>query len=44
MPSKPRYVRMDEDNLAWEKSDEASEEWERLLHKGDMYRQIASLI
>ena len=35
---------MTKDDLAWEKSDEAIDAWERSLHKADIYRGIANLI
>ncbi|KND88441.1 hypothetical protein TOPH_07035 [Tolypocladium ophioglossoides CBS 100239] len=44
MPPKPRYVRMDKDDLAWQKSDEEVESWERSLHNAETYRTIANLI
>ncbi|KJZ71953.1 hypothetical protein HIM_08633 [Hirsutella minnesotensis 3608] len=44
MPRKPRYLRMDKDDLAWEKSDERVENWERSLHDAETYRGIANLI
>ncbi|EFY97498.1 aminoglycoside 3'-phosphotransferase/choline kinase domain protein [Metarhizium robertsii] len=44
MAPKPRVVRMERDDLAWEKSDEEVESWERSLHKSDLYYGIASLI
>lgn len=44
MPPKLRYVRMEKDDLAWEKSDQDIEAWERSLNKSHIYRGIASLI
>ncbi|POR37530.1 Uncharacterized protein TPAR_02269 [Tolypocladium paradoxum] len=44
MPPKRRYVRMEKDDLAWEKSDEEVESWERSLHNAAIYRGIANLI
>ncbi|KAF5964969.1 phosphotransferase family protein [Fusarium bulbicola] len=44
MSPKPRYVRMDMDNLAWEKNDSELEEWERSLNKATIYRDIANFI
>lgn len=44
MPPKPRYALMDRDDLAWEKSDEAVEEWERSLNKAEIYRAVGDLI
>ncbi|KAI1655445.1 hypothetical protein F4813DRAFT_381989 [Daldinia decipiens] len=44
MPPKPRYIRMDRDDLAWEQSDQEIEAWERSLNKSHIYRGIASLI
>ncbi|KAF5137917.1 Altered inheritance of mitochondria protein 9, mitochondrial [Metarhizium anisopliae] len=44
MAPKPRYVRMEKDDLAWEKSDEEVESWERSLHNSDIYRGIGNLI
>lgn len=38
MPSKPRYVRMRQDDVAWERSDEEAELWERSLLKAQVYR------
>lgn len=35
---------MDKDDLAWEKSDEEVETWERSLHKAEIYHAIANLI
>ncbi|KAI1800111.1 kinase-like domain-containing protein [Daldinia bambusicola] len=35
---------MDKDDLAWEKSDEEVEAWERSLNKAHIYREIANLI
>lgn len=44
MPPKPRYVRMEKDDLAWEKSDEEVDKWERSLHNAETYRAITNLI
>lgn len=44
MPPKPRYVRMDKDDLAWQRNDEEAESWERSLNKANVYRKIAGLI
>ncbi|KAK9435770.1 Protein kinase-like protein [Metarhizium brunneum] len=44
MAPKLRVVRMERDDLAWEKSDEEAESWERSLHKSDLYRGVANLI
>lgn len=35
---------MDKDDLAWEKSDEEVESWERSLHNAEIYRGVAHLI
>ena len=44
MPLKPRYMRMRQDDLAWEKGDEEAETWERSLLKAQVYRDIVSFI
>ncbi|KAM3484423.1 hypothetical protein MY8738_002275 [Beauveria namnaoensis] len=44
MRLKPRYVRMDRDDLAWENSDKEVESWERSLHNAETYRAVARLI
>lgn len=44
MAPKLRYLRMDNDDLAWERGDEALEAWEKSLHKAETYRAIAGLI
>ncbi|UNI23869.1 hypothetical protein JDV02_009662 [Purpureocillium takamizusanense] len=44
MPLKLRYVRMLKDDLAWEKSDEQVDAWERALHNAETYRAIGILI
>lgn len=44
MPPKLRYVRMNKDDLAWEKADEEAETWERSLNKKEICLAIASLI
>ncbi|KAI1737745.1 phosphotransferase family protein [Xylaria scruposa] len=44
MPPKRRYVSMPRDDLAWEENDKETDEWERSLHKAELYRAIASLI
>lgn len=44
MTPKLRYVRMTKDDLAWEKSDEKIESWERSLHDSEIYRGIGNLI
>lgn len=44
MPPKLRYVRMDMDNLAWERNDTELEQWERSLNKATIYREIANFI
>lgn len=35
---------MDKDDLAWEKSDEEVESWQKSLHDGEIYLGISSLI
>jgi len=35
---------MDKDDLAWEKSDDGAEMWERSLNKTEIYLAIANLI
>lgn len=35
---------MEKDDLAWEKSDEEVEAWERSLHDSEIYRGIGNLI
>ncbi|KAF9769361.1 hypothetical protein IL306_013230 [Fusarium sp. DS 682] len=44
MPLKPRYMRMRQDDLAWEKGDKEAETWERSLLKAQVYRDISSFI
>ena len=44
MPPKPRYVRMRQDDLAWEKGGKEAETWERSLLKAPVYRDIGSFI
>ncbi|KAM3515909.1 hypothetical protein MY11210_000449 [Beauveria gryllotalpidicola] len=44
MRLKPRYVRMDKDDLAWENSDKDADNWERSLHNAETYRAVAHLI
>lgn len=44
MPPKPRLITADRDFHVWEKNDEVVEEWEKSLHKPEMYRSIANLI
>ncbi|KAM5347249.1 hypothetical protein ACJ41O_010254 [Fusarium nematophilum] len=44
MPPKLRCVRMDKDDLAWEKSDDEAEKWERFLSKPETYQAIGNLI
>ncbi|KAF5558995.1 kinase [Fusarium mexicanum] len=44
MSPKLRYVRMDMDDLAWERNDNELEEWERSLNKATIYRDIANFI
>ncbi|KAI0550520.1 phosphotransferase family protein [Xylaria curta] len=44
MPPKRRYVSMPRDDLAWEENDKEVDEWERSLHKAELYRAIANLI
>jgi hypothetical protein len=44
MPLKPRYMRMRQDDLAWEKSDEEAETWERSLLKAQVYRDVGRFI
>lgn len=44
MAPKMRSVRMDRDDLAWERSDEEVESWEKSLHNAELYRSIADLI
>ncbi|KAI1467762.1 uncharacterized protein F4812DRAFT_471162 [Daldinia caldariorum] len=44
MLAKPRYVRMDKNDLAWERSDQDVEAWERSLSKAHIYHEIANLI
>ncbi|KAF5648011.1 phosphotransferase family [Fusarium sp. NRRL 52700] len=44
MPPKLRYVRMDMDDLAWERNDTELEEWEWSLNKATIYRDIANFI
>ncbi|KAF5560455.1 kinase [Fusarium phyllophilum] len=44
MAPKLRYVRMDMDDLAWERNDSELEEWERSLNKATIYRDIANFI
>ncbi|OBT87797.1 hypothetical protein VE02_03113 [Pseudogymnoascus sp. 03VT05] len=44
MAPKLGYLRMDNDDLAWERGDEALEAWEKSLHKAEAYRAIAELI
>ncbi|KAF7545964.1 hypothetical protein G7046_g9442 [Stylonectria norvegica] len=44
MTPKPRYLRMEKDDLAWEQSDNDVEAWERSLHKADIFRAIGKFI
>ncbi|KAK2597439.1 hypothetical protein QQS21_005987 [Conoideocrella luteorostrata] len=44
MAPKLRYLHMDKDDLAWEKSDEEVESWERSLRNSGIHRSIGNLI
>ncbi|KAK0391426.1 hypothetical protein NLU13_0926 [Sarocladium strictum] len=44
MSLKPRYMRMRQDDLAWEKGDKEAEMWERTLLKAQVYRDIGRFI
>lgn len=44
MPLKLTYMRMRQDDLAWEEGDEEAETWEKSLLKAQVYRNIASYI
>jgi hypothetical protein len=44
MPLKPRLVLQSEDDLAWEKSDEAFDKWEKTIHNKATYHAIVKFI
>lgn len=44
MPPKPRLALQPKDDLAWEKSDEAFDEWEATIHNKPTYHAIADFI
>ncbi|KAI1748348.1 hypothetical protein F4782DRAFT_534456 [Xylaria castorea] len=43
MVSKPRYLSMARNDLAWEENDKETDMWERSLHQAELYRAIADL-
>lgn len=44
MPSKPRFLCMDKDDLAWQKLDEDTERWEASIRTNEVYRAVGKLI
>jgi hypothetical protein len=44
MPPKRRRILQSEDDLAWETSDEAFDEWEKTIHSNAMYRAIVHFV
>ncbi|KAI8631061.1 phosphotransferase family protein [Xylariaceae sp. FL1651] len=44
MPSKPRFLCMEKDDLVWQKLDEATNEWDISIRTKETYRAVANLI
>ncbi|KAF4450461.1 phosphotransferase family protein [Fusarium austroafricanum] len=44
MPSKPRFLCMDKDDIVWQELDNATDEWDNSIRTTEIYRAVGNLI